>query len=130
MYHSFREIDRGRKTLPVTAEQFRKLALAYPQTEERSHQNHPDFRVCGKIFATLGYPDKAWAMVKLSPEQQEELAHDEPGTFAPVKGAWGRQGATNVHLKTATRATLRRALEAAWRNTAPQKLAQSFANEA
>jgi hypothetical protein len=92
--------------LPVTAKEFGKPGLAYPRTEERSHMNHPDFRVCGKIFATLGYPDKAWAVVKLTPEQQEELDHDEPGMFAPVKGARGGQGATNVQLKSATTAAL------------------------
>jgi hypothetical protein len=112
--------------MPVTAKDFRNLALAFPETEERSHMHHPDFRVASKIFATLGYPNKAYGMVKLTPEQQEELAHDEPAAFTPVNGAWGRQGATAVHLKSAKKATLRRALEAAWRNTAPKKLAQSF----
>jgi hypothetical protein len=82
-------LTERKKTLPVTAKEFRKLALAFPRTEERSPMDHPDFRVCGKIFATLGYRGKAWAMLKLTPEQQEELAHDEPGMCAPVKGALG-----------------------------------------
>jgi hypothetical protein len=110
--------------MPVKKDEFRKMALSFPETEERSHMNHPDFRVCGKIFATLGYPNKDWGMVKLTPEQQEELMHDEPETCKPCSGAWGRQGSTNVHLKSVKKATLRRALEAAWRNTAPRKLAQ------
>jgi len=110
--------------MPVTPKQFRDLALAFPETQERSHMNHPDFRVCGKIFATLGgYPNKSCGMVKLTPEQQEELTHDEPAAFTPVRGAWGRRGATTVHLKSAKKGTLHRALQAAWRNTAPKKLA-------
>jgi hypothetical protein len=104
--------------MAVTPKDFRRIALSFPATEERAHMNHPDFRVCGKVFATLGYPTKGCGMVKLTPEQQEELAHDEPATFTPVSGAWGRKGATTVHLKSAKKAALRRALEAAWRNTA------------
>jgi hypothetical protein len=112
--------------MPVTPKEFRKLALAFPKTEERSHMDHPDFRVCGKIFATLGPANKGWGMVKLTPEQQQEIVHDEPETFSPVNGAWGRQGCMSVLLMSAKKATLRRALEAAWRNTAPKKLAQTW----
>jgi hypothetical protein len=110
----------------VTRNAFRRLALSFPETEERAHMSHPDFRVAGKIFATLGYPNKNCAMVKLTPEQQAELMHDEPKAFHPCNGAWGRKGATNVQLKSVKKATLQSALEAAWRNTAPKKLAQSW----
>jgi hypothetical protein len=106
----------------VTANDFRKMALALPEAEERSHMNHPDFRVAGKIFATLSYPDKAWAMVKLSPEQQHYFSKDEPGVFLPVNGAWGRRGATRVNLKAARKETVRKAIQAAWRNTASKRL--------
>jgi len=85
----------------VTANHFRRIALSLPEAEERAHMNHPDFRVGGKIFATLGYPDKSRGMVKLSPEQQHNFSKDYPGVFVPVKGAWGRRGATNVDLKAA-----------------------------
>ena len=88
--------------------------------------SHPDFRVCGKIFATLGYPDKEWGMVKLTPEQQAELVADEPSVFVPSAGAWGRQGSTTVRLKAATQKTLRRAILAAWLNAAPKPLARKF----
>lgn len=54
----------------MTVDEFRRSALSFSGAEERSHMSHPDFRVGGKIFATLGYPDKEWAMVKLTPEQQ------------------------------------------------------------
>src|SRR5579864_201099 len=56
----------GTGSAAMTANQFRKIALAVPESEERAHMSHPDFRVAGKIFATLGYPDKSRAMVKLS----------------------------------------------------------------
>ena len=97
-----------------------------PEAEERAHMSHPDFRVDGKIFATLGYPDKLHGMVKLSPEQQHYFSKDYPEVFVPVKGAWGRGGATSVFLKSAEKETLRRAISAAWRNTAPKRLAEQF----
>lgn len=106
----------------MTSNDFRKLALALPETEERSHMDHPDFRVAGKIFATLGYPDKSRGMVKLSPEDQHYFSKDYPEAFIPVKGAWGRRGATSVHLKAVKKEILRRAIEAAWRNIAPKRL--------
>jgi hypothetical protein len=89
--------------------------------------DHPDFRVCGKIFATLGYPAKGWGMVKLTPEQQHYYSKDHPDVFVPVKGAWGRRGATSVHLKTVSKETLQRAISVAWHNTAPKRLAEQFA---
>ncbi len=111
----------------VTAEQFRRLALSFPEAFEGSHMRHPDFRVRdGKVFATLAYPDKKWGMVKLTPEQQEEFVGAEPGVFDPVKGGWGRGGATSVRLKSATKAILRPAMAAAWCNAAPKKLAREF----
>jgi len=106
----------------MTPAAFRKLALALPETEERSHMDHPDFRVAGKIFATLGYPDKSRGMVKLSPEDQHYFSKDYPDAFIPVKGAWGRRGATSVYLKAARKDALEKAIHAAWRNTAPKRL--------
>jgi hypothetical protein len=109
----------------VTAKDFRKIAFALPEVEERQHMNHPDFRVAGKIFATLGYPDKTRGMVKLSPEDQHYFSKDYADVFTPVKGAWGRRGATSVHVKAAKKETLRKAIEAAWRNTAPKRLIEA-----
>ena|SRR5579864_6587566 len=106
----------------MTASQFRKLALSLPETEERRHMSHPDFRVAGKIFATLGYPDKTHGMVKLSPEDQHYFSKDHPDVFIAVKGTWGRRGATSVILKAATKNTLAKAVQAAWRNSAPKRL--------
>ncbi len=106
----------------MTAKDFRQIALALPETAEHSHMNHPDFRVAGKIFATLGYPDKTCGMVKLSPEDQHYFSKDDPDVFIPLKGVWGRRGATRVHLKAAKKEVLRKAIQAAWRNTAPKRL--------
>jgi hypothetical protein len=106
----------------MTPAAFRKLALSLPETEERQHMDHPDFRVAGKIFATLGYPDKTRAMVKLSPEAQHYFSKDHPDVFIPLKGTWGRRGATSVQLKAATKDVMTKAIQAAWRNTAPRRL--------
>ena len=108
----------------MTAADFRKLALALPEAEERAHMDHPDFRVGGKVFATLGYPDQSCGMVKLSPEEQHYFSKAEPDVFVPAKGAWGRRGATSVHLKAARKETLSQAIQAAWRNSAPKRLLQ------
>lgn len=111
----------------MTVDQFRRLALSFPEAIESAHMDHPDFRVRGgKIFATLAHPDKKWGMVKLTPEQQEEFVGTEPDVFEPVKGGWGRGGATSVRLRTATMAVLRPAMTAAWCNAAPRKLAREF----
>ena len=81
--------------------------------------DHPDFRVRGKIFATLGYPDQGWGLVKLTPEQQTSLVRAEPAVFVPAKGAWGRRGSTSVRLDTVDQVTLSSALVAAWRMLRP-----------
>jgi len=99
------------------------MALSLPETKEGAHMDHPDFRVAGKIFATLAYPEKAWGMVKLTPKQQTLFVSANPESFAPVNGAWGRKGATIVYLRVVTKETLRKALAAAWTNTAPKRLA-------
>ena len=106
----------------MTAQEFRKLALSFPEAAELAHMGHPAFRVGGRIFATLGYPRSGWAMVKLSPEQQELFVRAEPKAFVPVEGGWGRQGATQVRLRVAGKGAVREALGIAWRNRAPKQL--------
>ncbi len=96
----------------LTAKDFRKIALSLPEAEERAHMSHPDFRVAGKIFATLGYPDKTRGMVKLSPEEQHYFSKNYPDVFVPVKGVWGKRGATNVYLKAASKEVLAKAIQA------------------
>jgi len=83
---------------------------------------HPDFRVNGKIFATLGYLGREIGVVMLSPQEQEEFVRASPKAFVPVKGAWGRQGCTEVRLDVVDDATLRSALLTAWRRKAPKRL--------
>ena len=106
------------------ASDFRKLALSFPEAIESAHMHHPDFRVRGKIFATLGYPNKDWAVVKLTPDEQKRFIQSDPKVFQPVKGAWGRRGNANVYLPAAKIDIVRKALTAAWRNTAPKRLSE------
>jgi len=94
----------------MTADDFRKLALALPETEERGHMDHPDFRVHGKIFATLGYPNDEWGMVKIAPDDQLALVAAEPDVFVPAKGKWGEHGATCVRLELAGVPAVREAM--------------------
>ena len=110
----------------MTADQFRKMALSLPEVSEAAHMGHPDFRVGGKIFATLGYPDQGWAMVKLTQEQQQSFVTSDPKVFSAFNGAWGRDGATKVNLRLAKQATLRAALVFAWRSRAPKQLVKEF----
>ena len=105
----------------MTPAAFRKLALSLEGAMEGAHGGHPDFRACGKVFASLGYPGKEWGMVKLDAEQQQMLVSAEPGMFVPVKGTWGLRGATSVRLAAADARTMLSALTMAWRNvTAPK----------
>lgn len=105
----------------MTPDEFREIALSLPESEERSHMNHPDFRVGGKIFATLS-EDLSRGMAKLTPEQQQNFLRTEPQSFHPASGAWGDRGATMITLDDANEDAVREALSLAWRNTAPKKL--------
>jgi hypothetical protein len=108
----------------MEAETVRRMALAFPEAEEKSHFGTADFRVRNRIFATL--PKDDWAVVKLTPEQQEIMTGSEPAIFQPVKGGWGRQGWTRVILSEVDALTLRSALTTAWRNVAPVKLRKAL----
>jgi hypothetical protein len=100
----------------LTAEDFRRIALGMKDTSESAHMGHPDFRVKGKIFATL-HGDNQWGMVKLTPEQQQRFVHDAPEAFAPERGAWGLQGCTAVRLSAVDEEALGEAMTFAWQNT-------------
>src|SRR5258708_10117791 len=106
----------------MSSNRFRRVALGLPEAVEGSHQGHADFRVGKRIFATLGYPDDNWGMVKLTPEQQSMLVEAEPEIFRPVPGGWGRGGSTIVRLARADPVPLHSALTMAWQNIAPQPL--------
>jgi len=98
----------------MTADEFRSIAMGLPGVIEAAHQGHADFRVRDRIFATLGYPDDQWGMVKLAPEDQARRLKQSPAVFVPAKGAWGVQGSTLVNLQAATTETARPAMRAAW----------------
>lgn len=106
----------------MTADEFREIALALPDAVESAHVNHPDFRVAGKIFATLGYPDNGCGVVKLTPDQQGDFIGRDPDIFEPVSGGWGRRGNTIVNLAKANAAIAGKALRIAWGNVAPKRL--------
>jgi hypothetical protein len=102
----------------MSSQRFRQAALKLAGVTEGAHQGHADFRVNGRIFATLGYPDEEWGMVKLTAEQQTMLVEAEPEIFRPVPGGWGKSGSTNVKLAAADQVTLKSALTMAWSNIA------------
>jgi hypothetical protein len=106
----------------MTAADFRRIALSLPEAEESAHMIHPDFRVGGKIFATLGYPDDDHGMVVLPPEEQARFVQTYPKAFTPAKGAWGKRGSTKVSLGAVDKTTLKRAMDIAWRTRAPKDL--------
>ena len=109
----------------MNAEGFRRLALALPEAVESSHMGHPDFRVGGKIFATLDQSG-ARGMAKLTPDQQEVLMSAEPDVFTPCAGAWGLRGATYLILAAAEEDVARAALRLAWLNTAAPRIQARF----
>jgi hypothetical protein len=104
----------------MSPEAFRRIALAMNGVVESAHMGHPDFRVHGKIFATL-HPDQQWGMVKLTPEQQERVVREAPATFSPEKGAWGLRGYTAVRLDAADDDVLGEAMTLAWQNVSRKR---------
>ena len=101
----------------MTASDFRRIALGMEGAVEASHMNHPDFRVNGKIFATI-HTDNVQGMVKLTPEQQERFIREHPTMFHPAAGEWGRQGNTMVTFAAANPDVLGEAMTLAWQNLA------------
>ena len=99
----------------MTPNAFRKLALAQAGAEEGRHMDHPDFRVGGRIFATLA-PDGERGGVKLAPAEQRRALRAHPTWLEAAAGAWGRQGFTLVDLAGADPAAVRGLVESAWRS--------------
>ena len=99
----------------MDAEDFRRIALSLPGAEEGSHMGAPDFRVGGRIFATLASQDKGYGNLMLTPEQQAAFVEELPGVFVPIAGGWGRMGATHIRLDLANEDLLAGALRTAWR---------------
>jgi hypothetical protein len=99
----------------VTAADFRRIALNFEGTEEGSHMGAADFRVGGRIFATLASERQGFGNLMLNPEQQAAFIADQPDVFLPVAGTWGRNGATHVRLALASEDLLLGALRCAWK---------------
>lgn len=102
---------------------FRHIALGMDGATESAHMGHPDFRANGKIFATL-HDDLNWGMVKLTPDQQQKFVRENPATFAPENGAWGRAGCTKVRLDSVAEDTLGEAMTLAWQSTAKKSVSE------
>lgn len=98
----------------MTTEDFRRIALTFEGAEESSHMNSPDFRVSGRIFATLASQDQGYGNLMLTLEQQAAFVAELPEVFLPVAGGWGRMGVTHIRLATATEDVLTGALRTAW----------------
>ena len=111
--------------MPCGPEDVRALALMLPDTVAGAHQGHPDFRVGGRIFATL-WIDEERVVVRFAPEMQAAMVEAEPDAFEPVPGASGTRGWTSLDLYAAEESSLRGALLNAWRATAPPGLVARY----
>jgi hypothetical protein len=110
----------------VKVSDFRRIALSFEGAEEGSHMGSADFRVGGKIFATLAAQKLGYGNVKLTLEQQEEFARELPEVFLPIGGGWGRTGMTHICLAKANEDVVTGALRVAWmqrkeKNTSAKK---------
>ncbi|MGD0778325.1 MAG: MmcQ/YjbR family DNA-binding protein [Candidatus Solibacter sp.] len=106
----------------MTGADFRRMALSMPEAVEGAHFGNADFRVGGKIFATLALEKEGFGVLLLSPEEQAGMVEDAPEVFSPVPGGWGRQGSTRVRLAAVAPDILAAALGTAWRRRAPKGL--------
>src|SRR5260370_37063300 len=99
----------------MNGEDFRRIALSFGGGEESSHMGNPDFRVGGRIFATLSSADQGYGNLMLTLEQQEAFVEELPKVFVPIAGGWGRMGMTHVRLAGANEDVLAGALRTAWK---------------
>ena len=112
----------------MTPDDFKRIALSLPGADEGSHFGNTDFRVGGKIFATLSLVKEGFGVLLLSPEEQAGMVQDEPEIFSPVPGGWGRNGSTRVSLANVSPEILEGALRSAWLKRAPKPKAKPRAN--
>jgi hypothetical protein len=99
----------------MNAADFRRIALSLEGAEEGSHMGSPDFRVGGRIFATLASQKQGYGNLMLTPEQQAEFVEEQPDVFMPIAGGWGRMGATHIRIAEANEDLMAGALRVAWR---------------
>ena len=110
----------------MKAADFRRIALSLEGVAEGSHMGAADFRVAGRIFATLASEKQGYGNLMLSPEQQAEFVRELSDVFLPIPGGWGRMGMTHIRLAKASEDVLAGALRTAWRlrvekSTRPKK---------
>jgi len=105
-------------------ELFRRLALQLAEAVESSHMNHPDFRINGRIFATLSAQEKGLGVLKLTPEQQQAFIAEQPQVFSPVQGGWGRMGMTFINLQEADELLIGGGLSTAYNNVLKKQSAK------
>jgi hypothetical protein len=98
----------------MDAEDFRRIALSLKGVEESSHMGSPDFRVGGRIFATLASAKQGYGNLMLTLEQQAAFVEELPEVFVPIAGGWGRMGMTHIRLAAAKEEVLAGALRTAW----------------
>lgn len=108
----------------MTVADFRRIALGMREATESAHMGHPDFRVKGRIFATIHH-DRQWAMVKLTPEDQQRFVRESPNVFKPENGAWGLQGCTAVRLGAADEELVGEAMTLAYRRAVAEVAARA-----
>ncbi len=99
----------------MNAADFRRIALSFDGAEEGSHMGAVDFRVGGRIFATLASQSEGYGNLKLTPELQADFVRELPEVFLPIPGGWGKSGMTHIHLAKASEDVLTGALRTAWR---------------
>jgi hypothetical protein len=99
----------------MDASDFRRIALSLPGAEEGSHMGAADFRVGGRIFATLASQSQGYGNLMITPEQQAQFVEEAPDVFLPVAGGWGKNGATHIRLEAANEDVLTGALRTAWK---------------
>ena len=115
----------------MNGDDFRRIALSFEGAEESSHMGAPDFRVQGKIFATLASQNQGYGNLKLTLEQQADFVRELPDVFLPIPGGWGRMGMTHIRLAAVSEDVLTGALRTAWqlrieKNTSTKKKKSSF----
>jgi hypothetical protein len=99
----------------MNAADFRRIALSLEGAEESSHMGSPDFRVGGRIFATLASQKQGYGNLMLTPEQQADFVAEQPDMFVPISGGWGRMGMTHIRLAVTNTDVLTGALRTAWK---------------
>jgi len=111
--------------MAITPDDVRRLALALPEAAEANHHGMPSFRVAGKIFCTI-HQDRPRIMVKLTPDDQDNLAAGHPGVIEAVPGGWGRKGSTFVWYEKTNEPMIAMLLRLAWSKVAPKRLLGSL----